>query len=137
MMDDLRQEADLLLHRDGHVEEGIPGGNGAGMLQIPPLILPDVASSTDLPIILADLYNGGARPILIAGDTRLARRLHDANLIDRTVVGVERRISVTPPSPALGYRIEAVAALRGSIRIISSRGSDATVARIDVEEPWG
>jgi diaminohydroxyphosphoribosylaminopyrimidine deaminase/5-amino-6-(5-phosphoribosylamino)uracil reductase len=128
MIDDLRQEADVVLHRDGRLEEGIPGAHGAGMLQIPTAL----ESSGDLVSRMQALYRGGARTILIAGDTQLARRLHHAGLVDRTVMGVDRWNSTAQTSPAPGYQVEAVATIGGSIRITAGRAEGATAAGIDM-----
>jgi diaminohydroxyphosphoribosylaminopyrimidine deaminase/5-amino-6-(5-phosphoribosylamino)uracil reductase len=81
MVDGLRQEADVLVCRDGRVEEDIPGGHGVGVLQLP--MVP--ANPGDLPTVLHALYQGGSRTVLIAGDTPLSRLLHDANLVNRIV----------------------------------------------------
>ena len=133
MMDDLRQEADVLLHGDSRVEEGIPGSHGAGMLQISAAR----ASGGHLATALEALYQGGARTVLIGGDTPLARRLHDANLVDRIVIDMERRASAAQTCPASGYQIETVAAVRGSIRITASRAGDTTTEHVDhAEQPW-
>jgi diaminohydroxyphosphoribosylaminopyrimidine deaminase/5-amino-6-(5-phosphoribosylamino)uracil reductase len=129
MMDDLRYEADVVLHHDGRVEEGIAGGHGAGMLQIP-----TVLESGDVADTLDTLYQGGARTVLIAGDTPLSDRLRDANLVDRIVVDMERHTRPARLSPAPGFQIETVVAIRGLVRVISSH----TTTRVDtVEQPWG
>jgi diaminohydroxyphosphoribosylaminopyrimidine deaminase/5-amino-6-(5-phosphoribosylamino)uracil reductase len=127
---DLRQAADLLLHPDGRFEEGIPGGHGAGMLQIPA----DLADFGDPPSSLDALYQGGARTLLIAGDTASARRLHEADLVDRTVLCVHRRTGASISSPAPGYQIESVTVMHDTIRITASRAWTPGTAAGDAVE---
>lgn len=116
---DLRYEVDVVLHSDGCAEEGVPGGHGIGMLQLPtPHWEPDDPANS-----LSALFQGGARTVLAIGDSPLARSLLDHGLVDRIVVDIPRDSSGATTSLPPGFRIGSVTATRACVRV-SARRSD-------------
>jgi diaminohydroxyphosphoribosylaminopyrimidine deaminase/5-amino-6-(5-phosphoribosylamino)uracil reductase len=64
---------DAVLFQDGHVEEGVPDSHGKGILN---LIAPPLEAGPGT--VLASLYDGGVRSVLLRGRHRLAAPfLHD------------------------------------------------------------
>ncbi|WP_405140319.1 bifunctional diaminohydroxyphosphoribosylaminopyrimidine deaminase/5-amino-6-(5-phosphoribosylamino)uracil reductase RibD [Sphaerisporangium sp. NBC_01403] len=76
---ELRKGVDAVLHADGRLEEGVLGGHGAGMINIPSRIHGDGDTA------LRSLYAGGVRSLLIDGGAGLTEPLLSEGLIDYVV----------------------------------------------------
>ncbi|AUA12706.1 bifunctional diaminohydroxyphosphoribosylaminopyrimidine deaminase/5-amino-6-(5-phosphoribosylamino)uracil reductase RibD [Streptomyces sp. SID8382] len=87
---ELRRTHDLVIRRNGAIEEGVPGGHGAGAFRVPDRLLGDEPAKA-----VADLAESGARSVLVEGSRNEAARLL-ADLVDRVIVEVPS----TPPSSA-------------------------------------
>jgi diaminohydroxyphosphoribosylaminopyrimidine deaminase / 5-amino-6-(5-phosphoribosylamino)uracil reductase len=115
LLAELRTGVDAVLDAQWHIEEGIPGGHGADMLQ-----LPDGPVSADQPeALLAQLFDGGVRTLLVDGDSPLAFFLLRAGLVDRVVEQRDRDDVEIPP----GYRLDMVIATGSAIRVVASRAA--------------
>jgi diaminohydroxyphosphoribosylaminopyrimidine deaminase / 5-amino-6-(5-phosphoribosylamino)uracil reductase len=73
----LRRRADAVICDDGQVEEGVPDSHGAGILVLDPPPL-----SAGPAAVLASLYTGGVRIVLLNGPRHLAWPFLRAGLID-------------------------------------------------------
>jgi hypothetical protein len=115
-VEDMRQLADLVIHGDGRVEEGIPAGHGTGVLEVPATVDGEGDSDSD---VLRGLYAGGARTVLVADDTALARAWDRQGLVDRVVMEFSRDRDDVVPVP--GFLVEAVDVVGWAIRISGGR----------------
>ncbi|MFE5158047.1 bifunctional diaminohydroxyphosphoribosylaminopyrimidine deaminase/5-amino-6-(5-phosphoribosylamino)uracil reductase RibD [Streptomyces sp. NPDC056697] len=79
---DLRRTHDLVIRRNGAIEEGTPGGHGPDAFCVPDGPLGDEPANA-----LRDLTKAGARTVLIEGSENEAARLL-ANLVDRVIIDV-------------------------------------------------
>jgi diaminohydroxyphosphoribosylaminopyrimidine deaminase/5-amino-6-(5-phosphoribosylamino)uracil reductase len=77
----LRTTVDAVLFEDGHVEEGVPGSHGQGMLQLNPRPLGAGPSA-----VLVSLHAGGVRSVLLSADRTIAEPFVRAGLVDQIVV---------------------------------------------------
>jgi len=84
----LRLNADAVFHADGSVTEAVPGSHGTGSLR-----LEDFTSGTERDAVVASLYEGGVRRLLLVGGLASAEPFLARNLIDRVV-------AYLPDSPA-------------------------------------
>jgi len=123
VIEQLRQRNDLVVFPD-RVEEGIPNGHGKDRLH-----LPKTAVATDDPTtVLAEGYSGGARSLLLVGDTVLARTMLAQDLIDQLFLVTPRRgaagdrdAALTDPLPATDLRITNVTTVDSAIIIEAHR----------------
>jgi diaminohydroxyphosphoribosylaminopyrimidine deaminase/5-amino-6-(5-phosphoribosylamino)uracil reductase len=119
---ELRLNVDAVLHEDGSVTEAVPGSHGAGILCLDPGPKDDPAE------VLASLYRGGVRRLLIAADLAVARPFLAAGLIDHVLAYLpegkpSRRPQAIPPwlyVPS-GFAIISAARLPGFVRIAAQR----------------
>lgn len=118
----LRLSADAVLHADGSVTEAIPGTHGAGILRLDPGLGSDPAG------VLASLYRGGARQLLLDGGLALSEPFLAARLIDRLLAYIpdpspSRKPQASLPWPQLppGFAITGAARLPGYVRILAHR----------------
>lgn len=77
----LRTHNDAVLYPDGKVAEGVPNSHGGGVLRLRSKHLTD-----DPTAILAVLYAGGVRSVLLSGDRSFAEPFVQAELIDQIFV---------------------------------------------------
>jgi diaminohydroxyphosphoribosylaminopyrimidine deaminase/5-amino-6-(5-phosphoribosylamino)uracil reductase len=120
-VNELRSTHDLVIRRNGAIEEGAPGGHGEGAFHIPHHLADD-----DPEAALRALAEAGARAVLLEGASNDAARLL-ADAVDRVIVDVPR----TPPSSgptavsgkALpdGFRMVAVQPMGRYVRLTAER----------------
>ncbi len=99
-MDDagwLRLNADAVFRADGSVTEAMLGSHGAGILEVK-----DAPADAGASAILASLYEGGVRRLLLDGGLDVAAPFLAAGLVDRVVAyladeGASRRPGVQLP----------------------------------------
>jgi diaminohydroxyphosphoribosylaminopyrimidine deaminase/5-amino-6-(5-phosphoribosylamino)uracil reductase len=127
IVSDLRQQVDVVLHPDGHTDEGIPGGHGVGRLQLPAVPL----DAADPCAFLDALFGGGARSVLVAGDSPVGRALLAADAVDRVVVDVVRDPYRPAPDDCLSvglpdrFQIASIITTHHAIRLIGRRSMRA------------
>jgi diaminohydroxyphosphoribosylaminopyrimidine deaminase / 5-amino-6-(5-phosphoribosylamino)uracil reductase len=97
----LRLNADAVLRAGGSVTEAVPGRHGAGILD-----LKDLPADADARAVVASLYEGGVRRLLLDGGLELAVPFLSAGLVDRVLaylaVGrASRRPGAALPWPLL------------------------------------
>ncbi|MFJ4635965.1 bifunctional diaminohydroxyphosphoribosylaminopyrimidine deaminase/5-amino-6-(5-phosphoribosylamino)uracil reductase RibD [Streptomyces hygroscopicus] len=91
---ELRRTHDLVIRRDGAVEEGVPGGHGEDSFRVPLPPLGDESRKA-----LDALNESGARTVLIEGSSNEAARLL-ADAVDRVIIdvpGTRPSFSLTGP----------------------------------------
>ncbi|MFH8808496.1 bifunctional diaminohydroxyphosphoribosylaminopyrimidine deaminase/5-amino-6-(5-phosphoribosylamino)uracil reductase RibD [Streptomyces hygroscopicus] len=91
---ELRRRHDLVIRRDGTIEEGVPGGHGADSFRVPLPALGDEPGKA-----LHVLTESGARTVLIEGRSNEAARLL-ADAVDRVIIdvpGTRPSFSLTGP----------------------------------------
>jgi diaminohydroxyphosphoribosylaminopyrimidine deaminase / 5-amino-6-(5-phosphoribosylamino)uracil reductase len=118
----LRLNVDAVLHKDGSVTEAIPGSHGTGILCLDPGPKDDPAE------VLASLYQGGVRHLVIAGDLGVAAPFLAAGLIDHVRAylpegKLSRKPRAVPPwfQVPPGFVITSAARLPGFVRINAQR----------------
>jgi diaminohydroxyphosphoribosylaminopyrimidine deaminase / 5-amino-6-(5-phosphoribosylamino)uracil reductase len=118
----LRLNVDAVLHSDGSVTEAVPGSHGAGILCLDPGPKDDPAE------VLATLYRGGVRRLVIAGDLGVAAPFLAAGLIDHVLAHLpdekpSGRPQALPPWLYVppGFAITNAARLPGFVRIDARR----------------
>ncbi|MEU9794879.1 bifunctional diaminohydroxyphosphoribosylaminopyrimidine deaminase/5-amino-6-(5-phosphoribosylamino)uracil reductase RibD [Streptomyces sparsogenes] len=87
VLTELRRAHDLVIRRDGTIEEGVPGGHGAGVFHVPTLLIGEEPAK-----VLHTLADAGARSVLIEGSNNEAARLL-VDAVDRLII----EVSGTPP----------------------------------------
>ncbi len=97
----LRLNADAVLRADGSVTEAVPGSHGAGILDVQ-----DAPADAAASAILASLYEGGVRRLLLDGGLEVAAPFLAAGLVDKVIAyvadgGASRRPGVALPWPLL------------------------------------
>ena len=122
LVEQLRQRNDLVFLPD-RVEEGIPDGHGMGRLWVPQApSRPDDPTNT-----LVQAFSGGARSILLVGDTGVARTMLAQDLVDQLVVVVPRSDvahaigALTDQLPATELRITSVTTTSEAIVVETRR----------------
>jgi diaminohydroxyphosphoribosylaminopyrimidine deaminase / 5-amino-6-(5-phosphoribosylamino)uracil reductase len=91
----LRIGVDAVLSAEGRVDEGVPGGHGAEAFTLPTMLSADEPEN-----VLAALYGGGVRSLLLHGDRRLAGPFLDRRLVDEiTVLLPPAEPSTAPAAP--------------------------------------
>jgi diaminohydroxyphosphoribosylaminopyrimidine deaminase/5-amino-6-(5-phosphoribosylamino)uracil reductase len=112
---DLREQADIVISRDGRIEEGIPGGHGEGVLQFP------ATFDREDPIAsLTQLYRTGVRTVLAANDA-VGQALLAVDAVDQAVVLLARdQTNGSPPpcGPIPGFQVQTVATAPDAIRVV-------------------
>jgi diaminohydroxyphosphoribosylaminopyrimidine deaminase/5-amino-6-(5-phosphoribosylamino)uracil reductase len=126
-MDDtraLRLNADAVLRADGSVSEAVAGSHGAGVLKL------GHRSRGDPAEVLASLYEGGVRRLLLWGELAMAAPFLAADFIDRIYAYVpdgrpSRKPETILPWPQLpaGFAVIDAARLPGFVRILAQRES--------------
>ncbi|MFD8338925.1 bifunctional diaminohydroxyphosphoribosylaminopyrimidine deaminase/5-amino-6-(5-phosphoribosylamino)uracil reductase RibD [Streptomyces solisilvae] len=94
VLTELRRTHDLVIRRDGAVEEGVPGGHGEDSFRVPLPPLGDKPRKA-----LHTLNESGARTVLIEGSSNEAARLL-ADAVDRVIIdvpGTRPSFSLTGP----------------------------------------
>jgi diaminohydroxyphosphoribosylaminopyrimidine deaminase / 5-amino-6-(5-phosphoribosylamino)uracil reductase len=119
----LRLNADAVLHQDGSVTEAMPGSHGAGILHLQ-------RGPSDPAGLLASLYNGGVRHLLLAGGLAMATPFLEKGLIDHIHAYLpderpSRKPGTTLPWPQVPpeFLISGAARLPGFVRIHAQRDS--------------
>ncbi|MFI0820548.1 hypothetical protein ACH4TX_30705 [Streptomyces sp. NPDC021098] len=111
---ELRRTHDVVIRRDGTIEEGVPGGHGEGAFRLP---LPPLGDEPEK--ALHTLAAAGARTVLIEGATNPAARLL-ADVVDRLVIDVP--VTSPPSGPTAesipdGYRLTDIQPLGTHVRM--------------------
>jgi len=112
--------ADLILHDDGTVEEVVTGSHGVGMVSLTPLNL-----AADPQVALAELYRGGARSVILDGDSKMVEPFIMQGLVDQVVVYLVPHES--PSQPLLGdgfflpagFRLTETTRCEGYVRVVA------------------
>lgn len=78
---ELYRSVDVILHEDGEVEEAVSGSHGVGMVSLAPVTL-----SAGPRTVLAELYQGGARSVILHGGSALAEPFVAQGLVDQIVI---------------------------------------------------
>ncbi|AJZ86354.1 bifunctional diaminohydroxyphosphoribosylaminopyrimidine deaminase/5-amino-6-(5-phosphoribosylamino)uracil reductase RibD [Streptomyces sp. AgN23] len=93
---ELRRTHDLVIRRDGAIEEGVPGGHGEDAFRVPVSPLGDEPAKA-----LHALAEAGARTLLIEGKfNEAARLLTDA--VDRLIIEVPKTLPSARPTAVSG-----------------------------------
>jgi diaminohydroxyphosphoribosylaminopyrimidine deaminase/5-amino-6-(5-phosphoribosylamino)uracil reductase len=115
----LRLNADAVLYAGGSVTEAMPGSHGPGILDVK-----DVPAGSAASAVLASLYEGGVRRLLLDGGLEVAAPLLAAGLVDRVLAyladgAASRRPGVALPWPLLppGFAITGAWRVREFVRI--------------------
>jgi diaminohydroxyphosphoribosylaminopyrimidine deaminase/5-amino-6-(5-phosphoribosylamino)uracil reductase len=115
----LRLNADAVLYAGGSVTEAMPGSHGAGILDVK-----DVPAGSAASAVLASLYEGGVRRLVLDGGLEVAAPLLAAGLVDRVLAYLadgpaSRRPGVALPWPLLppGFAITGAWRVREFVRI--------------------
>ncbi|MGW4115285.1 bifunctional diaminohydroxyphosphoribosylaminopyrimidine deaminase/5-amino-6-(5-phosphoribosylamino)uracil reductase RibD [Actinosynnema sp. NPDC004786] len=111
-----RTSVDAVLDDHGHVTEGIPDGHGHVAFS-----LPKTTSDDEPGNLLAALYTGGVRSLLLAGSAATAEPFLRENLVDHlTTYVTSTDPSVSPTTPASlspGLRIDGITRYGAYVRI--------------------
>jgi diaminohydroxyphosphoribosylaminopyrimidine deaminase/5-amino-6-(5-phosphoribosylamino)uracil reductase len=116
--DELRPQADIVIGRDGHIEEGIPNGHGRDVLRFPAAF--ETKHPTDS---LKQLYRSGVRTVLVTGKER-GTSIIVAGAVDQAVMWIARdRVDdLMAPHPLIpGLHIESVVVVDSAVCIRSRR----------------
>jgi diaminohydroxyphosphoribosylaminopyrimidine deaminase/5-amino-6-(5-phosphoribosylamino)uracil reductase len=115
----LRLNADAVLYAGGSVTEAMPGSHGPGILDVK-----DVPAGSAASAVLASLYEGGVRRLLLDGGLDVAAPFLAAGLVDRVLAyladgAASRRPGVALPWPLLppGFAITGAWRVREFVRI--------------------
>ncbi|MFC9222969.1 bifunctional diaminohydroxyphosphoribosylaminopyrimidine deaminase/5-amino-6-(5-phosphoribosylamino)uracil reductase RibD [Streptomyces hygroscopicus] len=117
---ELRRTHDLVIRRDGTIEEGVPGGHGEDAFRVPCGPLGKESANAAL-----SLAESGARSVLIEGSENEAAVVF-ADLVDRVIIDVPS----TPPSSVPtsvsgflpdGFRLENAGAFALRTRLVARR----------------
>ncbi|WP_062013889.1 bifunctional diaminohydroxyphosphoribosylaminopyrimidine deaminase/5-amino-6-(5-phosphoribosylamino)uracil reductase RibD [Streptomyces hygroscopicus] len=119
---ELRRTHDLVIRRNGTIEEGVPGGHGEGAFRVPFLPLSDEPEKA-----LHALTEAGARTLLIEGKlNEAARLLTDA--VDRLIIEVPQSPPSARPTAVSGldlipdgFRMGSTQLIGGYMRLIAER----------------
>ncbi|XVV06698.1 bifunctional diaminohydroxyphosphoribosylaminopyrimidine deaminase/5-amino-6-(5-phosphoribosylamino)uracil reductase RibD [Actinosynnema sp. CA-248983] len=110
---------DVVVDANGYVREALPGSHGPDAFTVPNGVLGEEPME-----FLQDLYNGGARTVLVTAGTDFAMPFIDAGLIDNVVIysasgGPSQHRHPTRQSPMLptGFAITDVVNHAGHVRI--------------------
>jgi len=122
-VNELRRTHDLVIRRNGAIEEGAPGEHGEGTFHVPHHLIDDDPESA-----LRALAEAGARTVLIEGASNDAARLL-ADAVDRVIIDAPQ----TPPSsgPAAatgeslpqGFRLVSVQPMGRYVRLTAERAT--------------
>jgi diaminohydroxyphosphoribosylaminopyrimidine deaminase/5-amino-6-(5-phosphoribosylamino)uracil reductase len=93
----LRTHNDAVLYPDGEVAEGAQNSHGVGILKLRSKPLTEGPTA-----ILAVLYAGGVRSVLLSGDRSFAEPFVQAELVDQIVVYLAAEGPSTSPQPRGG-----------------------------------
>jgi diaminohydroxyphosphoribosylaminopyrimidine deaminase / 5-amino-6-(5-phosphoribosylamino)uracil reductase len=93
----LRVGVDAVLSADGRAEEGVPGAHGADVFT-----LPTVLSVQEPENVIAALYGGGVRSLLLHGGSGLVGPFFDRGLVDEIIVLLPVSEPSTAPTVASG-----------------------------------
>ncbi|WPB92212.1 bifunctional diaminohydroxyphosphoribosylaminopyrimidine deaminase/5-amino-6-(5-phosphoribosylamino)uracil reductase RibD [Streptomyces malaysiensis] len=94
---ELRRTHDLVIRRNGAIEEGVPGGHGEDAFRVPDGSLGDEPAKA-----ARDLAKSGARSVLIEGSENEAARLL-AGLVDSVIIDVPSTPPSTTPTAVSGF----------------------------------
>jgi diaminohydroxyphosphoribosylaminopyrimidine deaminase/5-amino-6-(5-phosphoribosylamino)uracil reductase len=115
----LRQNADAVLGEGGSVTEAMPGSHGAGILDVQ-----DAPGDSTAHAVLASLYEGGVRRLLLDGGLEVAAPFLAAGLVDRVLAymatdSASRKPEMVLPWPVLppGFVIQEAWRVAGFVRI--------------------
>jgi diaminohydroxyphosphoribosylaminopyrimidine deaminase/5-amino-6-(5-phosphoribosylamino)uracil reductase len=115
----LRLNADAVLRADGAVREAVPGSHGTGILT-----LKEKSAGTSPAEVVAALYDGGVRRLLLDGGHDAATPFLDTGLVDRVVAylphsSASRRPAAELPWPLLppGFVITGTARTDSFVRV--------------------
>jgi len=119
----LRLNADAVLRAGGSVTEAIPGRHGAGMLDVKDAPADSAAS------VLASLYEGGVRRLVLDGGLEVAVPFLEAGLVDQVLAYIaegraSRRPEVGLPWPLLppGFIVRDARRVGGFVRMTGEPG---------------
>lgn len=116
----LCRTADVVLHEDGKVEEAVPGSHGVGMVSRAPVTL-----AAGPRAVTAELYQGGARSVILNGGPELAEPFVAQGLVDQVVVLLASHEPSSRPSPGsgsllpTGFQITETTRCDGYVRIVA------------------
>lgn len=110
-VNELRRTHDLVIRRDGTIEEGVPGGHGKDSFRVPHLPLGEAPAK-----VLDALSEAGARMVLIEGSVNDAARLLD-EAVDRLIIDVPG----TPPSFNPSSAVDRRRTIHGGFELIDVR----------------
>lgn len=117
---ELRRTHDLVIRRDGTVEEGVPGGHGEDAFRVPTGPLGDDPAKA-----LHTLTEAGARTVLMEGSSNEVAHLL-GGLVDRLIVDLSRILPSSVPTPASGsipsgFRMMDATAFGPYVRLTASK----------------
>jgi diaminohydroxyphosphoribosylaminopyrimidine deaminase/5-amino-6-(5-phosphoribosylamino)uracil reductase len=107
-MDSLRGSYDLVISREGDIEEGVPEGHGNDVFHLPNEALVD-----DVDEMVKALNTTGARSILLSGAVDQFSRIASAGMIDQVISYLPR----TSPSWSPGKDVAKVIAIPDGFRL--------------------
>ncbi|MGH3615125.1 MAG: bifunctional diaminohydroxyphosphoribosylaminopyrimidine deaminase/5-amino-6-(5-phosphoribosylamino)uracil reductase RibD [Pseudonocardia sp.] len=93
----LYRAADVVLHADGKVEEAVPGSHGVDMVSGAPVTL-----AAGPRAVMAELYQGGVRSVILNGGPELAEPFVTQGFVDQVVVHLASHESSSRPFPGSG-----------------------------------
>lgn len=99
---ELRRTHDLVIRRNGTIEEGVPGGHGAEVFCVPSGPLGDAPAKA-----LGTLTGAGACSVLIEGSANEAAQLV-ADAVDRVIIGVPGTPASSRPTIASAAGLDLV-----------------------------
>jgi len=113
----LTSGVDAILRADGSVYEAVPGSHGPGAFSIP-----EHPKGADATSVLASLFDGGTRSVVLHGGTRLAGPFLDAGQVDEVFAFLASDDAVTgsglaPAAP--GFRLREVRRLPGAVLLVA------------------
>lgn len=115
----LDRTADLVLHDDGTVEEVVTGNHGVGMVS-----LTSVNLAADPEVALAELYRGGARSVILDGDSKMVAPFVIQGLVDQVVVYLAPHEPSSQPLLGnafflpTGFRLTETTRCEGYVRVV-------------------
>jgi diaminohydroxyphosphoribosylaminopyrimidine deaminase/5-amino-6-(5-phosphoribosylamino)uracil reductase len=128
--DDLRRNADAVLHADGTVTEAVPGAHGKGYLNL------EVPAGASAPEAASRLYDGGVRRLLLHGGPGLADAFLRSGIVDRVLAYVPEGPASSRPANPLpwpelppGFSVTSAARTTGGLVRIEARPEESGRSR--------
>ncbi|WP_405816391.1 bifunctional diaminohydroxyphosphoribosylaminopyrimidine deaminase/5-amino-6-(5-phosphoribosylamino)uracil reductase RibD [Streptomyces sp. NBC_01390] len=129
-MDSIRESYDLVIGRDGGIEEGVPGGHGKDAFHLPIGALGDDVDDVDE--MVKALNTSGTRSVLLFGAADQFSRLASAGMIDQVISYLPR----TSPSWSPGKDVGRVTAIPDGFRLTEVTRT-ASHVRLTGRRTWG